>query len=356
LQIDFGPRFQLGNMAAGMWAQILSRLVDPHLASALMAGAGDVVSAEHGYRLYEIAAAPDRPAAMRAFLEEFGHRSVYEAEVANPRWREDASFLEAQVAQIAASGSTGRAPRDLAAERRREAERRLAQLPLVRRAAVRWIAGQARAAAARREAGKSALIAIAEPVRYLLLEVGRRMVSAGVLDAVEDVFHLGRADLEAFIRTEWDGSGARALVADRRSLREARLMAPPPPDLISSDETVRNVAPSSAIHGGATLAGIAASSGVASGAARLIRHPFEAARLQPGDVLVAPSTDTGWTPLFLRAAAIVTEVGGYLSHGAIVAREFGLPAVVNVPGVMSELRDGETITVDGDTGKIRRER
>jgi pyruvate,water dikinase len=82
-------------------------------------------------------------------------------------------------------------------------------------------------------------------------------------------------------------------------------------------------------------------------------HPDQATHLNQGDVLVAPTTDPGWTPLFMRAAALVTEVGGYLSHGAIVAREYRLPAVVNVSGART-LQDGEVITVDGDTGVIYR--
>jgi len=74
--------------------------------------------------------------------------------------------------------------------------------------------------------------------------------------------------------------------------------------------------------------------------------------LQPGDVLVAPSTDPGWTPLFLKAGAVVMETGGFLSHGAIVAREYGVPAVVNIPGVMSVIEEGRRVVVDGDEGKV----
>jgi rifampicin phosphotransferase len=72
----------------------------------------------------------------------------------------------------------------------------------------------------------------------------------------------------------------------------------------------------------------------------------------PGEVLVAPSTDPGWTPLFLKACAVVMETGGFTSHGAIVAREYGLPAVINVPGVLKAVKDGQTITVDGDEGRV----
>ena len=103
---------------------------------------------------------------------------------------------------------------------------------------------------------------------------------------------------------------------------------------------------------GNALTGLGVAAGRASGSARLIRHPDEGEKLLAGDVLVAPSTDPGWTPLFLRASAIVMEAGGSLCHGAIVAREYGIPAVVNIPGVMKIIKDGQSITVDGDEGKV----
>ena len=78
--------------------------------------------------------------------------------------------------------------------------------------------------------------------------------------------------------------------------------------------------------------------------------------MRRGDVLVAPSTDPGWTPLFLRASAVVMETGGYLSHGAVVAREYGLPAVVNVRDAMRNIRDGDDLQVDGDAGRVSRRR
>src|SRR5690606_19190260 len=102
------------------------------------------------------------------------------------------------------------------------------------------------------------------------------------------------------------------------------------------------------------LRGTAVAAGKATGPARILRHPAEGHRLNAGEVLVAPSTDPGWTPLFMRAAAIVMEVGGYHSHGAIVAREFGIPAVANVPGVLATLQDGDTVTVNGNEGTVVR--
>lgn len=94
--------------------------------------------------------------------------------------------------------------------------------------------------------------------------------------------------------------------------------------------------------------------GVARGRVRLLRHPAEGDRLRSGEILVAPSTDPGWTPLFLKAAGLVVETGGVMSHGAIVAREFALPAVVNLPGILSMLHDGDEIEVDGLRGEVRR--
>jgi pyruvate,water dikinase len=98
---------------------------------------------------------------------------------------------------------------------------------------------------------------------------------------------------------------------------------------------------------------VAVGAGVARGIARVIHHPLDGRRLQKGDILVAPSTDPAWTPLFLKAAGLVMETGGYLSHGAIVAREFAIPAVVNLPGVLARVRDGDLLEVDGRCGQVR---
>ncbi len=102
--------------------------------------------------------------------------------------------------------------------------------------------------------------------------------------------------------------------------------------------------------------GVATGTGVARGKVRRLRHPAEGLALQAGEILVAPSTDPGWTPLFLKAAGLVVETGGYMSHGAIVAREFALPAVVNLPGILDALRDGDEIVVDGLRGEVVRVR
>src|SRR5262249_24924906 len=213
------------------------------LTAALMTGSGSVVSAEQGYRLFDLVAAaqhdPDAqtylhaqprdphgwkrlPAAssfrqaLEAFLRDFGHRGVYELMIANPRWEEDPTYLLDQVCVLLVAGRT-RPPQDAAQARRAEAEAELRRVSWLTRPLVRWLAGCARRSAALREAGKSALVAAIAPARRMLLDAGRRMVAAGILDQRDDVFHLSWPDIETWLRGEWDGTGARALVAERQA-------------------------------------------------------------------------------------------------------------------------------------------
>jgi pyruvate,water dikinase len=162
--------------------------------------------------------------------------------------------------------------------------------------------------------------------------------------------------LNCWLRGYWDGAGARELVQDR-ILRCQSWLAETAPDLITEAPDGRlavSAEPAVPVSDSGAWSGIAVSSGTATGIARIVRTPTDASRLQQGDVLVAPSTDPGWTPLFLRASAIVMETGGFLSHGAIVAREYGIPAVGNIPGILNMLHDGEPISVNGSTGRVSR--
>ncbi|HLI07840.1 MAG TPA: PEP/pyruvate-binding domain-containing protein [Ktedonobacteraceae bacterium] len=395
----FGARFQLANLS-GIWEQVLAHLLERErpgqgqaLAAALMAGSREVVSAEQGYRLYDVAAAAAYDPAARtylavapldpqgwrslpehspfrqalaAFLDDFGHRGVYETELANPRWNEDPAYLLDAVRALLAQHSL-EAPFDVAQQKRQAAQAEVAHLPTWLRPLVSWLAERARRAAAQREAGKSTMVALLEPLRQIVLEIGRRMVESDVLDKQGEVFFLTWYDLVAFLQGQWDGRGARALVADRQAQRHRWLAKTPPDSFICDSQGRPAELPSAAEQEGMPVAhqvggqvsrnarelhGVAASSGQATGRARIIRHPSEGHLLQAGEVLVAPSTDPGWTPLFLRACAVVMETGGYLSHGAIVAREFGLPAVVNIPGLLEIVQDGQSVMIDGNRGCI----
>ena len=352
-QNSFLPVAGLANGSSGPWQMALDALVkDAGLIARLQAGAGGVASAEQGYRLYDIA---QGKSTLEEFLRDFGHRAVYECHVLNPRWAEDPSWILEQVQSIR-DNPPARDPRENAAEVRRRAEEELKQRFGWRAGFLLWVVRRLRASMAAREGAKSALVCLLLPIRQVVLEIGRRLVAAGHLDAPEQALHFAFVDVVCWLRGYWDGAGARELAGDRIRRHESWL-AVTAPDLITEEPDGRLVAavnppPSSPESG--VWAGISVSPGTARGAARIVHSPTDAAHLQPGDILVAPSTDPGWTPLFLRASAIVMETGGYLSHGAIVAREYGIPAVANVPGILTALQDGDSITVDGSTGRVIR--
>jgi pyruvate,water dikinase len=254
----------------------------------------------------------------------------------------------------------------MAARVRADAEADLRRTTWLFRPLARWLVERARRGMALREAAKSAGVAVFGPARGIALELGRRLVAAGHLDAVDDVYHLTHRDLEAYMTGRWDGQGARALAADRRAQRLA-WQSESPPDVITWTAGSLGRAPAATPARGSEPVlipaatgpvsrwrGVAASPGRASGSACVLNSPLDGARLRRGNVLVAPSTDPGWTPLFLRAAAIVMETGGYISHGAIVAREYGLPAVVNLPGILHQVADSDRLVVDGDAGEVVR--
>jgi pyruvate,water dikinase len=198
-------------------------------------------------------------------------------------------------------------------------------------------------------------------VRQVCLELGRRFVDRGQLASAADIFCLAFPEVEACFDRGWATAGVLRLVADRQA-RRVRQVSQKLPGVIegatwtapATPPAVPDGAVRDAASGDLVWDGLAAAPGAAVGPACVLVSPHDAERMQRGDVLVAPSTDPGWTPLFLRASAVVMETGGYLSHGAVVAREFGIPAVVNVRDAMGKIRDGDRLRVDGDHGVVTR--
>ncbi len=283
---------------------------------------------------------------LKAFLERYGHRAVGEMELARPRWREDASYLR----QILGAYLDDRVPspqehHQLNVQRRIEAER---QLPETLR---QWggsclreqIAAELRDAQAMlpyRETGKDWLMSGYEVIRLAILELARRW------DLGRDVFFL---TLEELGRYEGDGSAlAEAIAARKLRWQSARRLEPA--EVIDSEQLEELGLPRQ--HEAASeLAGEPIASGLATGTARIVFDPTQAADLCSDYILVCPSTDPGWTALFVHAKALVVEQGGVLSHGAIVARDFGIPAVV-CPDATRRIPDGANIRVDGNRGRI----
>jgi len=188
------------------------------------------------------------------------------------------------------------------------------------------------------------------PIRRAALELGNRLVEAGVLDDVEEVFHLRLDELEAFaeIRPPKEAAIAevRSLVARRKRKRQSFANKP----MIDP----RLLALSSTRGDGVLLSGTSGSPGVAQGPAKIVHDVSEFGNLRAGDILVAPVTNPAWTPLFQRAVAVVVDTGGSASHAAIVAREYGIPAVMGTITGTKDLEDGQWIQVDGSRGFVLR--
>lgn len=342
------------------------------IGSALLAGGEPSVTARQGYALLELARraksagdpgalrqSPEFAAAFDAFLADYGHRGHYETYLRSPRWHEQPELLLAQLPALAeVDAAAMRARQQVAADEAWARIRR--ELPFWYRPLLRAQVKAATRDSNRREAARSAMVALLAAGRRLWLRVGERLVAYGALDRPEDVFHWMPSELERHAGGQLSVAGLRARLADRKALFECWQATEPrewlalAPSGAAAGRVESAQRRASDPAGNDVFRGIATGTGVARGKVRRLRHPAEGPALLPGEILVAPSTDPGWTPLFLKAGGLVVETGGYLSHGAIVAREFALPAVVNLPGILDRLNDGDEIEVDGLNGEVRR--
>ena len=177
--------------------------------------------------------------------------------------------------------------------------------------------------------------------------VGAELAARGVIAAPDDVFFLTLREARIAV----GGDDTRDLVRQRREEHAHEMRRRHVPRVLLSDGTEPEAQLMTGRKVEGALTGTPASAGSVTGQARVIMDPV-GAHLEPGEILVAPSTDPGWTPLFLTAGGLVMEMGGANSHGAVVAREYGIPAVVGVDGATSQLSTGQTISVDGTNGVI----
>jgi len=292
--------------------------------------------------------------AIEAFLSSHGHRAVREAELSEPRWDEDPSFPLSMLARYLLSDGLPDPEemiRQRIAQREKTTARVLKMIPAPFRMLFSHLLRETQEAARVREDMRNSVVFTIGFYRTLALEGGRRMAAAGLLHEEGDVFFLAADELLSWLSAEEDGNRLQVMAAMRKLEYEALCSLPdlPPWFVMEGD---RIVSPQARVLSGLTLAGLPGSSGVATGRVAVLRSPSEQDKIKPGDVLVAPFTDVGWTPLFLVASAVVTELGGPLSHSCVVAREYGVPAVVNVKDATTILKDGEMVSVDGDSGVV----
>ncbi len=294
-----------------------------------------------------------------AFLARYGHRAVAEIDLGVPRWSEDPSHILNVLANYLRVNDPAKTPDRQFARAAATAEARVAELSARARAKGklrgRLVAHglrQARQTAGLRESPKFALILCFAEVRRQLALVGQELATQGRISEPDDVFFLDLAETRVALR----GADLREAVAERRHTYGLEMRRRHIPRMLLSDGTDVEAAlaartPADGTVPPGTLRGAPASAGTVTGKARVIMDP-QGAQLEPGEILVAPSTDPGWTPLFLTAGAMVMEMGGPISHGAVVAREYGIPAVVGVPFATVRINTGDVITVDGAAGTV----
>ncbi len=296
---------------------------------------------------------PDHPG-VADFLRRFGHRAVWEIDPGIPRWSEEPAYvLDLLRGYMAAPEDADQVARFT----RQQAEAEAAATGLTDRirAAKGGLRGRVfawqmrcyRELAGLREQPKfegARMIAIA---RRILLEAGAELVAKEALDAAEDVMFLRYDELIAFEEGRVGDLRAKAAAARAEYDREMSRRAVPR-WMTSDGEAIFGVQVEEAEG---VLSGLPVSAGTHEGRVRVVLNPA-GARLESGEVLVCRGTDPAWTPLFLQAGALVMETGGAVSHGSIVAREYGLPAVAGVPEATTRLTDGQRVRVDGQSGQV----
>ncbi|MFD8662683.1 rifamycin-inactivating phosphotransferase [Streptomyces globisporus] len=293
--------------------------------------------------------------AIETYLRRYGMRCVAEIDITRPRWSEHPATLVPLILDNVRNFGPG------AAERRFEQGRlralrteqdvltRLRALPDGERKAdeTKRMIDQVRAFAGYREYPKYGIVCRYFLYKQALLEEGGRLVRDGVLDEREDVFHLTFQELEDAVRSR---RADPRLIARRKAAFRSYEALTPPRVLTSDGEAVNGAYRRDDVPAGA-LAGLAVSTGSVEGRARVILDLADA-ELEEGDILVTRFTDPSWSPLFLGVAGLVTEVGGLMTHGAVIAREYGLPAVVGVDRATRLIRDGQRIRVHGTDGYV----
>jgi phosphohistidine swiveling domain-containing protein len=300
-------------------------------------------------------------ARFRDYLDCYGY-SIYDMDFAKPLPMDDpAPLLEILELFIKGQGKSPYERQHAYAERREQAVKTIrARLRGLRRWAFEKTLKWAQSQAPLREDG-IAEIGLGYPVlRQMLRELGRRFAEMGAIQQADDIFWLQQSEVEALVRDlERDESpeDLATPVQERKALWRARKALTPPPQLPPGKKYMgfdmeAVLAGGEGIAEGNAIKGVAASPGKITATARVVHGPEDFDQMRPGDVLVASITTPAWTPLFAMASAVVTDVGGPLSHGSIVAREYGIPAVLGTGVATKLVRNGQTITVDGSTGIV----
>jgi pyruvate,water dikinase len=351
---EFGPELlKPGFLAAyyhGRLAGTLELVLGPTegraLVARLLAGLDGDKTVESNIALFRVAKGE---MTLDQYLAEYGHRAVNELELAEPRWSEDPSYPKQRVAQFGRA-SGGASPLEL--HHRKKAERSEAELSIRKllldngaaslEAELREDLAGAQRHMPWRETCKHSFILGVALVREAVEVLAERW------DLGKDIYYLRREELFSFKGRRGE---LAAQIQERKLTWNAWQRLPMPEILHARDLQALGRDEERPASQDGIFSGTGVASGIGAGTARILRSPSEAGDLSSGYVLVCPTTDPSWTPLFVHAAGLVVERGGMLSHGAIVARDFGIPAVV-LPGATKTIPEGATVRIDGNKGRV----
>ncbi|MFI5940764.1 rifamycin-inactivating phosphotransferase [Streptomyces uncialis] len=293
--------------------------------------------------------------AIENYLDRYGMRCIGEIDITRPRWRERPSTLVPAILDNVRNFEPGAAERRFEHGRREAQQKeqdllsRLRALPDGERKAdeAKRMIDRVRTFIGYREYPKYGIVSRYFVYKQALLAEAERLVRAGVLPEKEDVFHLTFQEFHDVVRSNQVDD---RLIQERKDAFRSYHALTPPRVLTSDGEAVAGVYRRDDVPAGA-LIGVPVSAGTVEGRARVVLD-LAKADLAAGDILVTACTDPGWTPLFVGIAGLVTEVGGLMTHGAVIAREYGLPAVVGVERATRLIRDGQRIRVHGTDGYV----
>ncbi len=385
----FDPR-NLGAIMAGMNAakwineQMMAWLGEKNAADTLSQSAPNNVTSEMGLALLDVAdvirphpevvaylqhakdegflegllpldGGPEAHDAIRAYLDKYGMRCAGEIDVTRTRWSEAPTTLVPLILgniknfEPEASSRRFEQGRQEASKKEQELLERLRQLPDGPQKAeeTQRMISRLRTFMGYREYPKYGIVSRYFVYKQALLEEADRLVRANVLQSQEDIYYLTFPELREVVRThELDDQ----IISKRKVEHERHWKLTPPRVLTSDGEIVAGAYKRADLPAGA-LVGLAVSAGVVEGRARVLSNMADA-ELEAGDILVTAFTDPSWTPLFVSIKGLVTEVGGLMTHGAVIAREYGLPAVVGVENATRLIKDGQRIRVHGTDGYV----
>ncbi|MBA3743749.1 PEP-utilizing enzyme [Sporichthya sp.] len=324
---------------------------DPLLGTRLMSGVGEVFETRMADDLWRVAHGQLEEA---EFIRLWGYHGPNEGNVDARVWREDPTPVRALAKSYAERTDTER-PKDR--ETRSvalgaEAERALlAATSAAKRPAMRWLMRRSRNIVRTLQVGKAAYLMCIDGVRRAARDFGAEQVAAGTLAEVDDVFYLQLEECQELAAGRLPN--AREIVTARRGYRAAHRQVELPVFFNGMPEAIRREAPATGDRGAVEFSGAASGGAQVEGRARVLLDVNDAISLDDGDILVCRFTDPSWAPLMSLAEALVIDVGGSASHGAVVARELGIPYVIGTERGTSLLRDGDRILVDGEKNLVR---